>query len=143
MAKIGVGRRVRERVITLCNDEPRTKQQFKHEVDINNIVARFTRSNGVSVDSLLAASPSGGFWGDFSDVADLRTMYERLANAEEGFMSLPAKVRKQFDNDALLFMEFVSNDENLVKLKEMLGDKPTLTQPTPSVSSPEAPRKEG
>lgn len=135
--------RVRARVVTLCNDEPITKQQFKDEVNINNMVARFTRSNGVSLDQLLSHSPSGGFWGDFSDVPDLRTMYERLATAEEGFMTLPAKVRKQFDNDALLFMEFVSKDENLSQLKDMLGGTPTIAQPTPSVSSPETPPKEG
>lgn len=143
MARVGVGRRVRKRVITLCNDEPRTKQQFKDEVDINNMIARFTRSNGVSVDQLLSQPASGGHWGDFSDVPDLRTMYERLANAEESFMSLPSKVRKKFDNDALLFMEFVSKDENLKELATLLSDKPAATQPTPSVSSPEAPQKEG
>lgn len=109
----------------------RTKQSFKDECDINKIVKRFTKSNGID-PSMLQGFPVDGNFGDFSDVPDLRTMYERIAVAEESFYQLPSKVRMRFDNDALAFMEFASDASNLQEMRELGLVRTNLEEPTPA-----------
>lgn len=142
MSKKRLHERVRNRVQFFTGTESKVKQAFKDQVDINNIVARFTRDHKVSMKDILARSPSGGFFGDFSDVPDLKTVYERLANAEESFMTLPSKFRMRFDNDPLTFFEFASNPDNSKELNELLGVT-YVPEATPSDSAPEVPSKEG
>lgn len=106
-----------------------TKQAFKDEVNINNIVARYT-------PEMLNRPLSDDNFGDFSDVPDLHAMYERIENAKESFYMLPSKVRMRFENDPLAFIEFASDARNLDEMREM-----GLAHPKPaddsSVSTPE------
>ena len=112
--------------------ESRTKQAFKNEVDINQIVKRFTKGKGIDPDSLQGFPLEEKNFGDFSDVPDLRTLYERMHNAEEKFSLLPSKVRLKFDNDPLDFLEFASNPDNLDEMRELgLAPKVVNEKATP------------
>lgn len=80
-----------------------TQQQFMDECDINNIMAKY-RVTGIlpQIASDLAA------YGDFSDVGDYRSALESLSEADSAFMALPATVRRDFDNNPALLLDFLN-----------------------------------
>jgi hypothetical protein len=121
--------------------ESATKQSFKEEVDINSIVKRFTK--GMGLENMQGVPLSEKNFGDFSDVTDLRGLYDRMHNAQESFYKLPSKVRLKFDNDPVDFLEFASNPDNLDAMRE-LGLAPSMQKDatqkdaTPAVEPSEA-----
>lgn len=112
-----------------------TKQSFKDEVDINQIVRRFTKGKGIDPETMNAYPFSEKNYGDFSDVPDLRVLYERMHDAEESFYKLPSKVRMKFANDPLDFLEFASDPANLAEMRELGLARP---EEDTSVATPEA-----
>lgn len=120
--KVGKNKPAREERFSLSfskedYEKSLTKQAFKDECDINKIVKRFTKMPVDDVSKMLG-TPFQGYYDDFSDVGDLRTVYERIAQAEESFLGLPAKVRADFQNDPVAFLEFSQNPENEKKMRE-------------------------
>lgn len=109
-----------------CEDETRTQQQFKEECDINTIVERFGVTGelpqGVRV-------PEQGEFAD--DVNDYQTALNKLIEADDAFMQMPAKIRAEFQNDAGKFVEFVSDKANLAKMREWGLAKPEPEKPEP------------
>lgn len=96
-------------------DKPtRTKQAFIEECDINQIMARY-ESTGI-IDHLNPAQP---IYGDASAIPDYREALEVVMNAEEAFMSLPATVRREFDNDPAMMLEFIQNPANRERCVEL------------------------
>lgn len=93
----------------------RTKQSFKEECDINNIMKRFKKTMGVDYLSKYQGYVSGEF-GDFSNVVDYRSAIEQVAQAGEVFMALPAKVRAKFENDPAQFLDFCHDPANADEL---------------------------
>ena len=57
-------------------------------------------------------------WGDVSSVPDLMQALQEIEAAKTAFMSLDAKVRREFDNDPLRFVEFAQDGANAAKLRE-------------------------
>lgn len=82
-------------------DSP-TRQEFREECDINRIVDRFMRTGQVTH---LAQVP--GQFLDVSNVQDYRTALDNVRAAHDVFMTLPAKVRQGFNNDASEFLDRV------------------------------------
>lgn len=96
----------------------RTQQQFKDEANINHIVERYTRTG------LLPSSKLTPVYADLSSV-DFQAMQNKIIDAQQGFARLPAKVRKQFDNDPyqlLRFMEDPANAEEAKRLGLLIED---------------------
>lgn len=91
----------------VCDDESRTHQEFKEESDINTIIDRF----GIGENPIEAQK-----WVTDLDITNAATSYQDVMNqlneARDQFMSLPAKVRSQFDNDPHRFVQFVSDPAN-------------------------------
>lgn len=96
-----------------CVDPSLADQSQAEECDINTIVQRFGLT-GEMPGSLVTPMQ-----GDFTEVTDYRSALELLMEAQEAFMTLPAKVRAQFENDPHRFLEFASEPANLDALKEM------------------------
>lgn len=84
------------------------QQQFKDEVDINNITNRYTRGTVLDPRS---SNPRDPIWGDFTSV-DFMDMQNRLVDARMAFDSLPARVRRRFADDPYQLIRFVENLEN-------------------------------
>ena len=57
-------------------------------------------------------------YGDVSG-ADFTDAIETVQRAQDSFNSLPAKVRKQFNNNPALFLDFVNDPQNENQLIEM------------------------
>lgn len=100
------------------NTEPSmTRQEFADECDINTLMKRY-EAHGTSVNNLLALPAQGGQYLDFANIPDTLLGYMTfMQDAERAFMTLPALVRKEFDNNAYLFCEFASDPENLEQMR--------------------------
>lgn len=85
-----------------------TKQCFKDECDINNIVSRWQKS-GVAGSSF-SASP--GEFADVADVPDYHTALNMVLDAQKRFSELPANIRDRFRNDPGEFLRFVDDPKN-------------------------------
>lgn len=135
---------LRHRVVVDCSDDiPITEQNHKAEVNINNIVSR----HGMDLINKVAAMQLPNM--HFDDVTGNDFMEASLIirKAEQSFSKMPSKIRKEFDNNPALFLDFVQNPDNKDKLVEMgLANAPkpapapvmvTISNP-PSPETPEA-----
>lgn len=99
--------RVRKRVSIDCSEGGMTHQSFRDECDIRNIMKKYKKTGIVSHVSSLQP-----MYGDFSDPLDYRESLNAVIEAQESFDSLPAELRKRFNNDPGSLLEFVYNPEN-------------------------------
>jgi len=91
----------------------RTKQSFRDECDINNILRKFNVTGQLPVGSV---QPQ---YGDFSGVTDYQSALNAVMAAQDSFLALPAKIRSRFANDPALFVEFASDEANKDELKAL------------------------
>ena len=91
----------------------RTKQSFRDECDINNILRKFNVTGQLPVGSV---QPE---YGDFSGVTDYQSALNAVMAAQDSFFALPAKIRSRFDNDPALFVEFASDEANKDEMKAL------------------------
>ncbi len=102
------------------NTEPSlTQQHFTEDADLNIMVARMGLTDGSQIPPYFHESVTGDKFGDFSDAPDFRTAMDRLKEAADAFNLLPAKIRKEFNNDPAQLMQFLedpNNDERAVEL---------------------------
>lgn len=109
-----------------CMDETLTHQEFKDESDINTIIDRF----GIGENPIEAQK-----WVTNVDIAEAPNNYMEVMNqlneARDQFMSLPAKVRSQFENDPGRFVDFVSDSSNVDEMIR-LGLAERRPDPVPS-----------
>lgn len=108
-----------------------TKQSFKDECDINNILKQYKQTGIVSHINERAAQ---GMYADLPDPTDFQESLNIVQDAQTAFASLPSKVRTRFNNNPAQFLEFCADPRNAKEMAE-LG----LTTPAQIPSSPEAP----
>jgi len=97
----------RKRVQFSSNLPSRTQQHFKDQCNINSILDRYKKTGHLS--HVRGASPQ---YGDFSLFTDLKSSIDKVSAASESFNSLPAPLRKRFQNDPTRLIDFVSNPSN-------------------------------
>lgn len=119
----------------VCKDASRTKQSFKDETDINNIVRRF------GLTGELPTSLKVPTYEDFSAVVDFQSAMNIVIRAEKAFAEMPADVRRRFDNDPGKFMAFVHDDANKDEARKLglLVPEPSAPVPTLVKVVPEEP----
>lgn len=108
----------RKRVQKVFIQPSRTKQSFKQECDINHLMKKFKKIMGTEYLNRFNGYV-GGHFGDFSQVVDYRSAFEQVRRAEDVFMSLPAQVRREFENDPAMFLDFCQNPANAGELVKM------------------------
>ncbi len=91
----------------------RTKQSFRDECDINNILRQFNVTGQLPVGSV---QPQ---YGDFSGITDYQSALNAVMAAQDSFLQLPAKVRAKFDNDPALFVDWASDEANRDEMKAL------------------------
>lgn len=109
--------------VNFANSIDRTRQEFREECDINNLMRRF-EATGVMPQPWKA--PPVANWADFASVPDYLDAQNLLIQARDSFLQLPARVRARFDNDPAQLLAFVANDANREE-----ADKLGLLKPTP------------
>ncbi|WNK14738.1 MAG: internal scaffolding protein [Microvirus sp.] len=110
-------------------DPTMTQQHFQEECDINNILAKFTATG------ILDTIP-GGIYEDITTADEYRASLHKVMIAESMFGELPANLRKEFDNDPYLMLEFINNPKNIDRGIEIGLYK----KPEPAIEKP--PEKE-
>ncbi len=101
------------RVQIFPKGESATKQSFKDECDINNIMAAFAVT-GV----LNHANESEANYGFASSDSSTESMH-LITDAQNMFANLPSQLRTRFDNDPVKFLEFTENANNLPEMIEL------------------------
>lgn len=124
----------RERHYSPAGTESRTKQEFKDECDINNIVNQFAKTGVIT--HVNRREPQYGHV-DGSDFADAMRV---VTEAQAMFDDMPAEIRKRFNNDPAELLDFVQNPENIDAMREMgLIEAETTTTGRPEPQPPPAP----
>lgn len=121
----------RVRVAKSFSKPSRTKQSFKEETEINNIMAKYRRSGLLS-----HVARYEGSYGDFVGYNDYHVMVDKIMEANNMFDSLPSDIRGRFRNDPSEFLEFAQNPKNADELVKMGLAKKVLTA---AASTPTAP----
>ena len=110
-------------------EKSKTQQEFKDEVNINNIIKKY--KSGQVVTHIMSGMPM------FDDVSELMTYQEALnlqIKAGQNFAKLPSKVRAYFGNKPKNLIEFMNDSNNRDKAIELgFIDKP---KPTPPPAEP-------
>ncbi len=91
----------------------RTEQSHKNDVSIHRILDKY-RKTGV-IDHV---NQHQGTYGNFLGRPDFIRANLLIAEANSMFESVPAHIRKDFDNDAGKFLDFMHTEENREKMEE-------------------------
>jgi len=127
----------RNRVKFYPRGESLTHQSAKDECDINRIMLKWQKT-GV----LTHAQNFQGQYGDFTHVTgDYQEHMNAVIEANDMFMTLPANVRKRFDNDPGEFLEFVNDPDNLEEMQRLGLAKTPLSEATVIDDDPTPPKK--
>lgn len=126
----------------LVKEPSMTKQSFKEECDINNIVRRFEATG--QIDHINQAHAQG-YYDDLPSGLDLQAGLEMIRQAEGAFMALPAHVRAEFENDPVQFVEAFTNpseaqQERFIALGLAVDRRPPKVPQDPP-KAPETPPK--
>jgi len=96
------------------------RQEFAEECDINVIMSRYEKTGQLPVNG---AEP---IYMDALNVpSDFREAMDQMIEAEKAFMMLPARVRREFENDPRAFVDFASDPENVEQLRQWGLARPT------------------
>lgn len=134
----------RRRVQIKFNKRTPTKQSFKDECDINNIMATYAKTGSTS--HLNRKQPQYGYASGHDFAQSMRIVTQ--ANAD--FAALPSEVRSRFANDPGQFLNFVQDPDNLEEMADLgllneeasqrLSDATTAAeQQLPPAKPPQAP----
>lgn len=111
-----------------------TKQSFKDECDINNILSQYRRTG---VLTHIRANASAGVYTDLPSEVDYQAALHTVMAAADAFDSLPAKVRARFNNDPEQFLAAFRDpdlEDELLKLgllKPKASDQAPGADPSP------------
>lgn len=125
------------RPVVLCDPTKGAKQSFKDECDINNILARH-KAGGI----VTHVNANAGRFADVSEVGDYRTAMDRVADARGFFSQLSSEIRREFDNDSAVFLDFILDPANEDRIAELGLTEVTQSVETVGVPVVEAPELE-
>lgn len=84
-----------------------TKQSFREEADINEIIRRFDKNGMVNINL------REGFFGDVSNIRDYKEASDLVLEADRLFMGMSAEIRNRFQNDPAQMIAFLDDPKNL------------------------------
>ena len=100
--------------ISFTKDNPKavskTQQHFKKEANINCIMRKYSKS-GLLTDPTVIPTRTPKF-DDYSNVKDFHAMQNMILEIQSYFDSLPADIRRKFDNDPHIMQEWIINPDN-------------------------------
>jgi hypothetical protein len=107
-------------------EEDMAQQQYRTDVDINELVKRFGLTGDLPISRQLAE------YGDFSEVTDFHTAMNQLRRGEEAFLELPVLVREKFGHDMAKFYDWLSTSDNIKEAVDLgLLPESALSSPEP------------
>lgn len=109
-----------------------THQSFKDECDVNRIVKQANETG-----LLTHINPKTAQYLDTTAIADFQTMQNLVITAQNEFSLLPAAIRRQFQDDAMLFFEAISENPQLLIDLGLAEPAPTPINEPPKVETSE------
>lgn len=104
-----------------------TKQSFKEQCDINNILKQYKTTGQIAH---MRSQANAGRYADLPDPIDFQESMNIVIQAEASFETLPSAVRNRFGNDPTAFLEFIHDPKNQEELYEMgLAERPKPADP--------------
>lgn len=91
-----------------------TRQSMKDETDIGRIVARFRQTGYINYVNRMTPQ-----YINVADVSDYREALEQMRKTDTFFEGLPAKVRARFENNPVVFLDFMVDPANEAEAKEL------------------------
>lgn len=122
--------------ISFENDVPRTKQSFKAECDINNILLKYQRTGAID-----HVRRFGGEY-DYAHALDFKEAMDIVARGNSMFEALPSSLRKRFQTPEA-FLEFVQDEANIEEARKLGLARPKAVDEPPAqpvVDSPTEPK---
>lgn len=134
MKKIEVRPNGTKRVYTVNEMPSKTDQSQKKSCDVNEIIAKYKRTGQVT-----HLAKNRGQYADVAEIPDLLTATVQVQKAQESFNSLPAHIRKRFQNNPIEFVNFMVDPENIEEsvrlgLREKIKIEVSDQQEAPPVS---------
>lgn len=112
------------------SDELITKQEFKDECEIYNILKQYQRT-GI-IQHINSKQP---IFEDLPDEYDFQSSMNTILRAEEAFAALPSSIRDSYDNDPQRFLAALTDPAQADKLIELGVLKPKAA-PRPADPNP-------
>lgn len=107
MKKIYVREDGTKRVVTVNEEASKTDQQWKENCDANHIIEKFHKTGQIT-----HLAKKEGTYADVSHVQDLHSSLIQVEKARSEFYSLPAALRKRFNNSMLEYVKFIEDPKN-------------------------------
>lgn len=110
------------------------KQEFRQEVDINNLMKRFNAMG------YIPAAPAHGVFADVSELGDFGDVLRRVKKGEEAFAALDPAIRLRFRNSPAELMDFLQDPANLKEAVQLglVVIREESPAPTPAPLTPES-----
>jgi phage internal scaffolding protein len=119
-----------------CEDPSLAQQNAKDECDINVIMDRFGR--GMDLPENFRPPQ----YDDFTQIGDYHAAMNAVAQANEAFDAMPAKLRARFNNDPVQLMSFLDDDSNRSEAQKLgLLVPPPPPAPENATTAPPDPAK--
>ena len=109
-----------------------TEQTHLKDVKIQNVL-RKAKKQGI----VTHVAKYAGTYSDMIDAPSFHEAQNAIASATSMFETVPAEIRKHFDNDPSKYLEFMQNPENYDAIEELGFDNSHL--PEPERAPPAAP----
>lgn len=84
----------------------KTQQEFRDECNIKTIVRK-----AMMTGQGLPKPTTKGFFGEFIGI-DFQDMQNTLTKAQQAFMTLPAAIRRRFNNNPGQLIDFIEDNQN-------------------------------
>lgn len=92
----------------------RTKQEFKKECDINNIMTKFRKTG--KLPDYIKQNP---IYGDFTDAENYIESLNTVVKAQQQFELQSSEVRNKFKNDVALFLDYINDVNNKAEAEDL------------------------
>lgn len=117
-----------KRIKHLTEGPSLTKSSLKDLTDINQIVKKYARTGQWS-----HVSNKMPWYGDVSGISDFKSAQDKVLQAQEEFLKLPAALREEFANDPGNLIEFLRDPKNKDRAIELgLVEAPKIPVPVDS-----------
>lgn len=124
----------RERFYTPIGKHSLTKQEFKDECCIENIMNQYKQTGQITHGNKQPPT-----YDDFSNVVTYQEAQNITIQANEAFMALPSGIRNQFHNDPGAFLDFATNEDNHDQMVTMglatAKPQPAKQEPAPAAKT--------
>lgn len=125
----------RTKVVTVNLEPSKTQQQFKDEVEINNIVKKYKRTG-----TWHHQASKAGIYADVSQMTDYKESVDKVMKAQEAFSLLPSELRTRFANDPSQLLAFLQDQNNreeaeklgLINKRDELNDAKPISPAPPT-----------